>query len=68
METLESIKQEFKDRTVKQGQAFREGSGKKANHQHKKIWQLYERVKSMNRLDLFKDFLDDDLKSLITIL
>lgn len=63
METIEKIKKDFEDYVIQQNLALAEGNGKKANRFHKKIQNLYRNVRDINRVDIFKDYLNDKNES-----
>lgn len=57
METIETLKIKFEQYAIEQYLALCEGSGKKANRAHKKIQLLYAKIKDLNRVDVFTEFL-----------
>lgn len=57
METIEILKIKFEKYAIEQYIALCEGSGKKANCAHKKIHLLYLKIRNLDRVDIFTEFL-----------
>ena len=60
METLEILKEQFVSYAISQLQALENGEGRKANRIHKKIHSIYLKLKNLDRVDVLKDFLNDE--------
>lgn len=60
METLEILKEQFVSYAISQYQALENGEGRKANRIHKKIHSIYLKLKNLDRVDVLKDFLNDE--------
>lgn len=60
METVEALKKQFVNYAIEHSQFYENGEGKKANRIHKKIHSLYLKIKSLDKIDVLKDFLDDE--------
>ena len=54
------LKKQFVSSVIEHSQAYENGEGKKANRIHKKIHSLYLKIKSLDKIDVLKDFLDDE--------